>query len=349
MFFLTATADRERKAYRLRDQRWYESAYRDEIFANRLDRDTSSTSSSTITKPDDLSMHKKIQLQTSPVSFGENLQFWTDKNGDALPIFIKIASLYSELVAVSKNGQLYQWKWSSDVPYHSNSIDGQNIHHPKIIFLNLLNEKIIGLSSSTIRASVWTESGKVATWLDETVDISYTAKLQTPALYLFDPAVDTVQQLSVSNLFTVAKLASGSIFWWGIMPFEHRVKLIEKYQSKAHKLKLTQSNDITVGSYVSLKTFPLYNSGTIAVTIKDGQPKIGQIMEHLFSFKDSKLFKFKLKIPDSFKENDKCAFDMPPPALPTLESTSMSSSSSVYSLSMWIFFGGFCLDFVYFF
>ncbi len=124
------------------------------------------------------------------------------------------------------------------------------------------------------------ELSKVATWLDETVDISFTAKLQTPALYLFDPAVDTIQQLSESNLFTVAKLASGSIFWWGIMPYEHRVKLIEKYQSKAHKLKLTQSNDITVGSYVSLKTFPLYNSGTIAVTIKDGQTKIGQIMEH---------------------------------------------------------------------
>jgi E3 ubiquitin-protein ligase EDD1 len=248
------------------------------------------------------------------------------------PFFIKIASLYSELVAITKTGQLYQWKWSSDVAYTCQ--ENVNIHHPKTLFLNLLNEKIIGISTSTIRASVWTESGKIASWLDETVDISYTIKLQTPALSLYDPLVDSIQQLSVSNLFTVAKLSSGNMYWWGVMPYEHRCKLIEKYQSKAHKLKTVQTNDLTVGSYVSLKTFPLYNSGTVAITIKDGQPKIGQIMEHLFSFKDSKLFKFKLKPPDSFK--DSIRDEMPPPAsLPTilsLESIGLSSTSSSYSL-----------------
>jgi hypothetical protein len=90
-----------------------------------------------------------------------------------------------------------------------------------------------------------------------------------------------------------------------------------------------------VGSYVSLKTFPLYNSGTVAITINDGQPKIGQIMEHLFSFKDSKFFKFKLKAPDSFK--DSLRDEMPPPAsLPTilsLESIGLSSTSSSSSTS----------------
>jgi E3 ubiquitin-protein ligase EDD1 len=136
------------------------------------------------------------------------------------PFFIKIASLYSELVAITKTGQLYQWKWSCDVPYTCQ--ENVNIHHPKTLFLNLLNEKIIGISTSTIRASVWTESGKIASWLDETVDISYTIKLQTPALSLYDPLVNSIQQLSVSNLFTVTKLSSGNMYWWGVMPYEHR-------------------------------------------------------------------------------------------------------------------------------
>ena len=286
---------------------------------------------SSTSKPDDLSSssastQKKSQQQqqnSNPVSFGDNLQFMTNES----PFFIKIASLYSELVAVTKSGQLYQWKWSSDSAYVC--LENQNVHHPKTLFLNLLNEKVSGIATSSMRASIWTESGKVASWLDETVDISYTVKLQTPAFNLYDPLVDSIQQLSVSNLFSVAKLQSGTMYWWGVMPYEHRCKQIEKYQSKAHKLKNSQTSEITVGSYVSLKTFPLYNSGTIAITIKDGQPKIGQIMEHLFSFKDSKLFKFKLKSPENFKDGgDK---EMPPPAsLPTilsLESIGSGGSS----------------------
>ena len=277
VFLKATTADRERKSYRLRDQRWYESAYRDELFANRLERESNTTSVNNPTKPDDLSTQKKLQSQTNPITFGENLQFWIEKKIESQQ-FIKIAALYSELVAISKNGQLYQWKWSNDTPYQPQEVANVNIHHPKVQFLNLVNEKILGISSSTMRASVWTESGKIATWLDETVDILYTVKLQTPATYLFDPTIDSIQQLSVSNLFSVAKLTSGNIYWWGVMPFEHRIKLIEKYQSKAQKLKHVQANEITVGSYVSLKTFPLYNSGTVAITIKAGQPKIGQII-----------------------------------------------------------------------
>ena len=283
-------------------------------------------------------MQKKSQANTCPVAFGDSLQFMNEKESQ---FFVKIGALYSELVAISKTGQLHQWKWCNESPYLSTSDANINIHHPKSSFLNLVNEKVIGLATSTIRASVWTESGKIASWLDETVDISYTIKLQTPAVNLFDPAVDSVQQLSVSNLFSVAKLASGNIYWWGIMPYEHRVKLIDKYQSKANKLKHSQTSEITVGSYVSLKTFPLYSSGTIAITAKDGQPKIGQIMEHLFSFKDSKLCKFKLKAPESFREIDKGPFEMPPPALPStlsLEpiSSSLTASTTTFSLSKFL-------------
>lgn len=33
--------------------------------------------------------------------------------------FISIGALYSELVAVSSKGELYQWKWSESEPYRN--------------------------------------------------------------------------------------------------------------------------------------------------------------------------------------------------------------------------------------
>ncbi len=83
--------------------------------------------------------------------------------------------MYSELVGISLDGRLYQWKWSSEQPF-SVSINLSSIsfnetqllsnnqviiNHPKTIFLQLINEKICGISTSSMRASCWTESGKV--------------------------------------------------------------------------------------------------------------------------------------------------------------------------------------------
>uniref|UniRef100_A0A669CCB4 Ubiquitin protein ligase E3 component n-recognin 5 n=1 Tax=Oreochromis niloticus TaxID=8128 RepID=A0A669CCB4_ORENI len=81
--------------------------------------------------------------------------------------FVSIGAMFSELVAVSSKGELYQWKWSESEPYRN----PQNpaIHHPRISFLGLANEKITLLSANSIRATVATETNKVATWVDETL------------------------------------------------------------------------------------------------------------------------------------------------------------------------------------
>ncbi len=87
------------------------------------------------------------------------------------------------------------------------------------------------------------------------------------------------------------------------MPFEQRAKLIDKYHSKSQKSKSNNIlNEITVGSFVSLKSLPLYNIGTVALTVKDGQPRIGQLNEHVFALRDSKSYKFKIKNTDYFKD-----------------------------------------------
>jgi E3 ubiquitin-protein ligase EDD1 len=76
--------------------------------------------------------------------------------------------MHSELVGIGTDGQLYQWKWASETPFTATlnvgELDNEHkiiIHHPKTIPLQLLNEKICGLSCSLSRGACWTESGKV--------------------------------------------------------------------------------------------------------------------------------------------------------------------------------------------
>jgi E3 ubiquitin-protein ligase EDD1 len=157
---------------------------------------------------------------------------------------MKIAGMHSELVGISIDGRLHQWKWSSDTPFsllfnlNANSFSEAQqqatttplpnnnsqvlINHPKSIFLQLINEKICGISTSTMRASCWTESGKIAAWLDESVDIPSTIKYQTPAQNLYQSTDNNLNiinnerilDMSTSNLFTVIRTNSGSIYWW---------------------------------------------------------------------------------------------------------------------------------------
>lgn len=47
----------------------------------------------------------------------DEVEFWPEKDGSNSPKFINIAALYSELIAVSSTGQLYQWKWSDPDPF----------------------------------------------------------------------------------------------------------------------------------------------------------------------------------------------------------------------------------------
>ena len=65
--------------------------------------------------------------------------------------------MYSELICVGADGKLYQWKWDDPLPYQEQ--DGA--YHPRAKPLGLVDEKVVSVSASSIRASVLTESGKV--------------------------------------------------------------------------------------------------------------------------------------------------------------------------------------------
>lgn len=131
---------------RLRERRWLDGA--------SFDTERGSTSREGETNLD----KKSIPVQ-SPVSLGEELQWWPDKvsranctkfrfrslhglfgfffnlEGSLLPHttcteffhfffqdgvkFVSIGAMFSELVAVSSKGELYQWKWSEPEPFRN--------------------------------------------------------------------------------------------------------------------------------------------------------------------------------------------------------------------------------------
>ncbi|XP_076670433.1 E3 ubiquitin-protein ligase hyd isoform X1 [Andrena cerasifolii] len=219
---------------------------------------------------------KKELASQSPLWISEELEWWHERSTDPAPRFIQIASLYSELIAVSAGGQLYQWKWSESEPYKHP--ENPNIHHPKASWLAVTTENIVNISATAIRCSINTESGKVATWLDELLG-PVASRLEHPAQAFTEFTLDKIVSLHTCALYTVARLESGALYWWGVLPFTQRKKLWEKYKAKSrkHRPSTTSSNDISYGTHVCMKNSPIYQPGAIGFTIANGVPKVGQL------------------------------------------------------------------------
>ncbi|XP_076167114.1 E3 ubiquitin-protein ligase hyd isoform X4 [Ptiloglossa arizonensis] len=233
---------------------------------------------------------KKELASQSPLWISEELEWWHERSSDPAPRFIQIASLYSELIAVSVGGQLYQWKWSESEPYKDP--ENPNIHHPKAQWLAITTEKIVNISATAIRCSVNTESGKVATWLDELLG-HVASRLEHPAQTFTEFTLDKIMSLHTCALYTVARLESGTLYWWGVLPFAQRKKLWEKYKAKSrkHRPSTVSSNDISYGTHVCMKNSPIYQPGAIGFTIANGVPKVGQLLAAAWNLDSTCRFK----------------------------------------------------------
>ncbi|XP_056647890.1 E3 ubiquitin-protein ligase hyd isoform X1 [Diorhabda sublineata] len=265
-------SDRDRETFsRWRDRqyfgprRWLECALRD----NTFDKDSD---------------HKKKD-NACPLWISDDLEFWPEP----APKFIQIATLYSELIALSSNGQIYQWKWNEHEPYKHP--ENPNIHHPKTIPLGLVGEKVAQLSGCSMRCSVATESGKVATWLDELLTPA-ASKLEHAAQAYTEFQTDKISALYTCPLYTVARLESGSLYWWGVLPFTQRKRLWEKYRAKCRKQRPSNNqSDIVTGSQVCMKNCPMYQPGAIGFTVASGIPKVGQLQNAAWTLSDTCSFK----------------------------------------------------------
>ncbi|KAL0598967.1 E3 ubiquitin-protein ligase UBR5 [Plecturocebus cupreus] len=219
--------------------------------------------------------------------------------------FICIGALYSELLAVSSKGELYQWKWSESEPYRN--AQNPSLHHPRATFLGLTNEKIVLLSANSIRATVATENNKVATWVDETLS-SVASKLEHTAQTYSELQGERIVSLHCCALYTCAQLEN-SLYWWGVVPFSQRKKMLEKARAKNKKPKssagISSMPNITVGTQVCLRNNPLYHAGAVAFSISAGIPKVGVLMESVWNMNDS--CRFQLRSPESLKNMEKAS------------------------------------------
>ena len=186
---------------------------------------------------------KESNVCQSPLWLGDELEFWPEKSGSKEPVrFIKIAVLHSELVAVSSNGHLYQWRWCDMTPFRGDNPSG---NHPRAASFGLTHEKVVQISASNIRCSVVTESGKIATWMDESVS-HVCSKLEHGATNFSNEFQnDRIASLHTCVLYTAVRLeTSGHVYWWGILPFTQRKRLLDKYANKKRSTdKYSSSNN----------------------------------------------------------------------------------------------------------
>ena len=186
---------------------------------------------------------KESNVCQSPLWLGDELEFWPEKSGSKEPVrFIKIAVLHSELVAVSSNGHLYQWRWCDMTPFRGDNPSG---NHPRAASFGLTHEKVVQISASNIRCSVVTESGKIATWMDESVS-HVCSKLEHGATNFSNEFQnDRIASLHTCVLYTAVRLeTSGHVYWWGILPFAQRKRLLDKYANKKRSTdKYSSSNN----------------------------------------------------------------------------------------------------------
>ena len=345
------TAERDRKRNRY-DPRWLDGPLREELFG-RIDREL---------KPDDLSlvkdnsknpasMRKEASSQPqphsappcittgnpNPVQFGDQLQFWTDSNNDTVyPRFTHIACLHSELIAINIHGQLCQWNWHEESPYQDQ--DNAQIKHPKTMSLQLFNERIVQLSGNLIRASVLTDNNRLATWIDDSLGSQVSFKLQHSAQEFSSQRLIDV---STSPFFTIVRTESNELFWYGLLPHKPRKKLLERLKEKTrhkHRSSTTSNSNsqqslITVGCSVCLISNPYYNQGAWAFYIRDGRPKLGQLMEQAWVLSNTARFRLKpVELPPAkVKDEDKSSLEMPPPPSPASSTCSVDSNTSFAS------------------
>ena len=295
-------------------------------------------------KPDDLSLVKdsntkpntsirKDQIPqpthstspSTPILFSDQLQFWIDSE-NASPRFTHIACLHSELVAINTNGQLCQWNWHDDYPYQD--ADNPQIKHPKTCILQLFNEKLTHLSANLIRASILTESNRLATWIDESLGPQVNFKLQHSAQEFSSSHILDIQ---TSPLYTIFRTDTNDLYWYGLLPHKPRKKLLERLKDKTrHKHRTHTPQIITVGCSVCLISNPYYNQGAWAFNFRDGQPKLGQLMEPAWILSNTARFRIKTfeLITNKIKDDDKSSLEMPPPPSPASSTCSVDDNAS---------------------
>ncbi|VVC87967.1 unnamed protein product [Leptidea sinapis] len=294
-------------------RRWLESAL----------RDTSWDKEGVESKKKDSSM------AASPLWVSEELEYW-----DTNHRFTHIAATYSELIAISVQGQLHQWRWADAHPYQRSDASLSGIYHPRGNWLGMaLGEHITHIGAAGIRISVLTDNGRIATFLDESIAHAPGAtRLEHPLQTFSEFGSDKPMSLHVCSLYTVARLDTGALYWWGVLPLGQRARLWEKHRARSRKQQRGHSSntpqDLQVGQSVTMKNAPMYQRGAIGFNMSSGVPKVGILQNAAWNLSDTCRFKL-LPAPQpdrSISERDKRDLQNQSPL--TVSSVKASSSNN---------------------
>ncbi|XP_068628932.1 E3 ubiquitin-protein ligase hyd isoform X10 [Battus philenor] len=296
-------------------RRWLESALRDTSW----DKDGGNNFEN---------KKKDSAMAASPLWVSEELEYW-----DSNIRFTHIAATYSELIAISTNGQLHQWRWADSHPYQRNDCSSSNsLYHPRGHWLGMMSgERIINISAAGIRVSVLTDHGRIATFLDESIAHAPGApRLEHPLQTFSEFGNDKAISLHACSLYTVARLESGALYWWGVLPLGQRARLWEKHRARSRKQQRGHSStapqDLQAGQNVTMKNAPMYQPGAIGFNMSSGVPKVGVLQNAAWNLSD--MCRFKLLPPPQLDRSisDKDKRDIQNQSPLTVSSVKASSS-----------------------
>ncbi|XP_063633890.1 E3 ubiquitin-protein ligase hyd isoform X5 [Cydia splendana] len=315
----SSTQERPSEFSRWRDRqyfgprRWLESALRDTSW----DKDNTE------------SKKKDSAMAASPLWVSEELEYW-----DSNIRFTHIAATYSELVAISTQGQLHQWRWADAHPYQRTDASGAGCaYHPRSNWLGLAaGERVVSVGAAGIRVSVLSDTGRIATFLDESIAHALGAsRLEHPLQTFSEFGSDRAISLHVCSLYTVARLESGALYWWGVLPLGQRARLWEKHRARSRKQRGHSSaapQDLQAGQSVTMKNAPMYQPGAVGFNMSTGVPKVGVLQNAAWNISDTCRFKLLPPPQPDRSLSDKDKRDLQNQSPLTVSSVKASSSSS---------------------
>ncbi|CAG0918967.1 unnamed protein product [Notodromas monacha] len=289
----SSTSDRENRDTMFRG--WRERAYGSQGTSTQSGRDLtkarwleSALRESLNPDKDIVRVKKKEILNTQACLQVGLLEYWPEEDIEKGEKFVKIAALYSELIAVTDKGKICQWRWASSKPYRCS--EDRKVRHPKARSLNLVGEKVTMISASLVRCSVVTETSKIATWLDESI-ASYGGKLEHVAQVYPEFQKESVTEIHTCPLYTCVRLKSGVFYWWGVWPYEQRKKQWDESRARLRKQHVDAGSESLVqGSIVTLKSCPVYQPQAVGFNLANGEPKVGRLLTAAWSFTEAKTF-----------------------------------------------------------
>ncbi|XP_022827528.1 E3 ubiquitin-protein ligase UBR5 isoform X2 [Spodoptera litura] len=299
-------------------RRWLESALRDTSW----DKDGGNNDGAESKKKDS-------SIAASPLWVSEELEYW-----DSNIRFTHIAATFSELIAISTQGQLHQWRWADAHPYQRNDASGSaSVYHPRATWLGMtVGERIVNISAAGIRISVLTEIGRIATFLDESIAHAPGAsRLEHPLQTFIEFGSDKAISLHVCSLYTVARLDTGALYWWGVLPLGQRARLWEKHRARSRKQQRGHSStapqDLQAGQSVTMKNAPMYQPGAVGFNMSTGVPKVGVLQNAAWNLSDMCRFKLLPPPQPDRSVSDKDKRDLQNQSPLTVSSVKASSSS----------------------